>query len=641
MAPERSDELTLQMRAAVAERLRGRGGAGSAPGIQPRPHPQRPAPLSFAQQRLWLLHELFPDGLGYNVPSTHRLQGPIEVDALRRALSEVLRRHEVLRSTFDRDRDGHPVQVVRPAAPIELPVHRVPAGADPAALAVALVRRPFDLRSGPLLRADLLRLDTDHHVLVLCAHHIAVDQWSLEVLYAELSRLYPVLVAGQRAGREAELPALRLQYADYAVWQREHLTTDRLRPHLDFWHEHLDGVPEQRLRIDRPRPGTQSFAGARLRRRVPEPVLRKLREVSARHGATTFATLLAALHTLLTGYADDPDLTIAIPFGHRSRPELEPLLGFFVNTLPLRTTPAPGRPWADPTFADLLHRSRDVTLDALLHQDLPFDRLVHHLHPQRALSHNPITQVALSHFNTRSSGPRLPGVEVRPFPIEPGTVVFDLDFVMAEYDDGLAIELDYSTDLFDEATARGMLDQFAGLLDRIPADPSRRLGELVPRKLRTSTAGSAAAVQEPGPRSVEAAARTAPRTDTEHALVAIWTKVLGVDAVGTTDDFFAIGGDSLAAARVAALVSRRFGVRVPMRAMFDAPTISRFATEVLAPLLAPRPAPPPERGEPADRTERLARRLAALPEAEARRVLHAARESTGTAGHRPIPQEDQ
>ncbi len=442
-----------------------------APVALPRPLPEAP-PLSFAQQRLWFLDRLLAGGAQYNLPAALRLAGPLRPAALAAALSGVAARHEALRTVYP-EAAGEPVQRVLPAAPVPLP--RIDLAALPAAgreteagrLATAEAARPFDLARGPVLRAALLRLAEGDHVLFLSLHHIAADGWSIAVLVRELVALY--------GSADATLPPLPLQYVDYALWQRRWLAGAALDSQLAFWRERLAGAPPLlELPTDRPRPPFQRLQGASEEIRLDAGLAAELGALARRSGATLFMVLLAAFQTLLARLSGQDDVVVGSPVAGRRFPELEGLIGLFVNTLALRTDLA-----GDPTFEELLARVRRNTLDAYARQDLPFDRLVEELQPARSLAHAPLVQVTMALQNLPAAAPDPQGLEVRPFPFERRAAQFDWSLTWEEAPgSGLAGELVYDTDLFTPATARRALARLVRLLAGAAAEPGRRLSEL-------------------------------------------------------------------------------------------------------------------------------------------------------------------
>ncbi|HEX2191159.1 MAG TPA: amino acid adenylation domain-containing protein, partial [Longimicrobiaceae bacterium] len=430
-------------------------------------------PLSFAQQRLWLVDRLEPGSAAYNMPFAVRLRGPLDARALRRSLAEVARRHEVLRTVFA-EHGGEPVQVVRPAAAVALPLvdlRTLPEArreATAGGLAGAEALRPFDLERGPLLRSTLLRLAEEEHVLLFTLHHVAGDGWSLDVLVREVSALY----AAYAAGEEPSLPELPVQYADYAVWQRERMTESALERHLEYWRERLAGAPPLlEVPTDHARAAGQSARAGSRRFTLGAETTRALRALSRREGATLFMTLLAGWQALLGRYAGQEDVVVGTPVAGRTHAELEGLIGFFVNMLALR-----GELRGDPTGRELLGRVREAALGAYAHQELPFERLVEELGIERSLTHAPLFQATFSlEPEGGDGGPRLGGLALEPFAAGAGIARFDLELTVWEGDEGLRGALVYRDALFEEATAGRMAEHLAVLLEALAADPGRRL----------------------------------------------------------------------------------------------------------------------------------------------------------------------
>jgi amino acid adenylation domain-containing protein len=430
--------------------------------------------LSFAQERLWFLEQLQPESAAYNMPAALRLEGVPRVEALREALSEIVRRHEVLRTTFAQ-RGGEPVQVVHPAAPLPLPLvdlSALPAGTrgeTARRLVAEESRRPFDLAAGPVIRASLLRLDTGEHVLLVTLHHVVSDGWSLGLLVNETSTLYQAFLEG----RPSPLPELAVQYGDFAVWQREWLRGEVLESQLAWWREQLAGVPAVLdLPADRPRPAVRSSRGGRVPVEIPARVARELAALGRARGVTPFMLYLAAFQALLGRLAGREDLVVGTPIAGRVRAELEPLIGLFLNTLALR-----GNLWGDPGFGEQLARVREAALGAYAHQDLPFERLVEELAPERNLTQSPVFQVLFVFQNTPQGVLELPGLTWSPLDSGAGAAKFDLTLNLSEYGDGLAGQLGFHRDLFDEATVRRWAGHLGVLLEGIAREPEKRLSE--------------------------------------------------------------------------------------------------------------------------------------------------------------------
>jgi amino acid adenylation domain-containing protein len=439
----------------------------SAPPIR-RASREQPLPLSFAQQRLWFLDQLEPGSISYNSPLAVRLSGTLDTDALARTLDELTRRHEALRTHFA-ELDGQPVQVVEPVAACRLelvelsdaPSEDVEAAAQ--RLAAQEAARPFDLGRGPLLRATLLQLAETEHVLLVTMHHIISDGWSLGVLVKEVAALYEAFAEG-RPSPLAELP---IQYADFAVWQREWLQGDALENLLDYWRGKLGGaLPELRLPLDHPRPAVRTPSGAHQTRHLPVDLADEVRALSRVEGSTVFMTLLAAFQLLLSRYSQQEDILTGTAIANRNRGETEGLIGFFVNMLVLRTDLS-----GDPTFAELLKRVREVALGAYAHQDVPFERLVEEFAPERSASRTPLVQVAFGLNNSPMPAMHLPGLTLKPLEIEEDAGRFDLTLWLTDDAGTLVATWYYNTDLFEPATIERMHGHFETLLRNITARP--------------------------------------------------------------------------------------------------------------------------------------------------------------------------
>jgi amino acid adenylation domain-containing protein len=429
-------------------------------------------PLSFAQQRLWFLDQLAPGNPVYNVAGAYRLRGPLNVTALEQSLSEIVRRHEALRTTFAAV-DGQPFQRVAPHHILALPVidlRGLPNGEkETRALQLAAedAHCPFDLGQGPLFQVTLVQLAEEDYVLLLKKHHIISDGWSMGVLFRELTALYEAF----SSGRPSPLPELPIQYADFAVWQRQWLQGEVLQRQLAYWKQQLHGpLPVLELITDRPRPPRQSFQGADHSMVLSRTLTEALKALSQQEGITLFMTLLAALQTLLQRYTGQHDILVGSPIAGRDRVRIEGLIGFFLNMLVLRTDLS-----GNPTFRELLQRVREVTLGAYAHQDLPFERLLEELQPERDLSHTPLFQVFFNLLSFTEHRLQLPGLTVTPLKIDNRTANFDLTLYVEEAAEQLTATLNYNTDLFDAATIARMLGHFQTLLAGVVANPDKRL----------------------------------------------------------------------------------------------------------------------------------------------------------------------
>jgi amino acid adenylation domain-containing protein len=433
--------------------------------------------LSFAQQRLWFLDQLEPGSMAYNLPAAVRLSGALDVEALSRALDEVVRRHEALRTSFP-SVGGQPVQVVAPPAPVGLPVVDLSTlddeerGVESRRLLAVWAGEPFDLAAGPLLRVRLVKMEEEAHLLLLTMHHIVSDGWSMQVLVGELTALYSAF----SQGRPSPLPELPVQYADYAAWQRRLLQGEVLESQLAYWRSHLAGAPPAiELPTDKARPRSLSARGAKENFQIPAELTAALKTLGRREGATLFMTLLAAFQTLLQRFSGQDDIVVGLPVAGRRRLETEALVGLFVNTMALRTDLS-----GDPSFDVLLRRVREATLGAYANQDVPFERVVEELRPERSLGRAPLYQVLFTFQNERATadaGEGL-GLAFTPLGLDSDTSKYELALYAEERGGELFCSLVYSTELFEPATARRLAAQFLTLLEGAAEGPHRALSQL-------------------------------------------------------------------------------------------------------------------------------------------------------------------
>jgi amino acid adenylation domain-containing protein len=442
--------------------------------VIPRRPVHSPTAPSFAQERLWLIERLLGRGNVYNtVPTATAIHGPLDVALLERSLNEVVRRHESLRTTFSTV-DGQPAQLIAPAMPITLSVIDLRHLPQPEAEAIRQVRdgarQPFDLAHGPLLCARLFRLDTEHYILLLIMHHLVTDGWSSPVLLQELTTIYKAF----RVGLPSPLPPLPIQYADYALWQRQWLQGGVLESQLEYWRRQMADVPATiDLPIDHPRPPVQSFAGASHQFELSHELTASLKAIGQREGATLFMTILAALTVLLFRYSGQPDIVIGSPIANRTLPETRDLIGCFINTVALRL-----RLFGNPTFRELLARVREVTQAAYAHQDLPFERLVEELQPQRDLSRHPLFQVMFTLQVAAAPARADEVIQLSPVEVDNGVAKFDLTVDLSETAQGLRGIFLYDASLFDAPTRERMLGHFQTLLAGVAAQPDQRLADL-------------------------------------------------------------------------------------------------------------------------------------------------------------------
>ncbi|GMU10103.1 non-ribosomal peptide synthetase/type I polyketide synthase [Corallococcus caeni] len=462
--------------ARLAERVDA-GAAGSSasvlPPLMPVPRDGPSLPLSFSQQSLWFLEQLHPGGSAYNMPSALRLEGRVDMAALEQAFTELVRRHEALRTTFHAD-GGAPLQRIHPPTAFRLAVLDVSSHGAPEAEAHRLAAqeqlRPFDLAAGPLLRAVLIRLGEARHVLVVTMHHIVSDGWSLGVLVREMVALYQAFASGQPCA----LAPLPVQYADHAAWQRAWLQGEALESRIRWWRQQLEGAPAfLTLPTDFPRPPVASFRGDAVPVAMPRALSESLAALCQAEGVTPFMALLAGFQVLLGRYSGQDDVSVGSAMAGRRFAEQEALIGFFVNTLVYRT-----RLHADPTFRELLARVRDTTLEAHAHQDLPFEKLVEALRPERDPSRSPLFQVNFTFQNMPMGTLEAPGLRFEPIPLEGGTGRFDLTLVLTDTPRGLTGVLEYASDLFRPETALRLVTHLHVLLDAALRSPHLRLSEL-------------------------------------------------------------------------------------------------------------------------------------------------------------------
>jgi amino acid adenylation domain-containing protein len=489
LTPEEISRLAMARRA-------GRAAAGGRAAI-PRRSGSGPVPASFAQQRLWLLDRLQPGSAAYNLPVAYRLRGELDRAALARALSELARRHEALRTTFGEE-DGQPMQLVAPAEAGDLALAvedlsaLAPGEREPAAGArlAAEAARPFDLARGPLGRALILRLAADEHRLLLCFHHAVFDGWSMGVLWRELDGLY----AAFRDGRPSPLAEPPLQYPEFALWQRARLAGPELRRHLDFWRDRLADPPSPlELPTDRGRPGQPSDRGEVVVWTLPAPLVERLRRLARRGSGSLFMALLAGFEALLARLSGQNDLLVGVPHAGRGRAELDDVVGFFINALTVRADLRD-----EPSFSALFERTRDQLLGATEHQEAPLEKLLEELQPERSLSRAPLFQVLFNMIDLPAGPPRLAGIEVEVAPLAFHPAKFDFTVYAETRGEEVRLDLLYSADLFERPRMAALLDQYQHLLERFAERPDEPVS-------RSSLVTPAAARVLPDPRAPLAA----------------------------------------------------------------------------------------------------------------------------------------
>ncbi|MFI9050849.1 amino acid adenylation domain-containing protein [Streptomyces sp. NPDC053427] len=476
--------LPEHLRDRMRSRLAGDAGEGRPGRITPVGR-DRELPLSFAQQRLWFLDEFEPGSAEYNSCTSLRLTGELNVPALALALSALVARHESLRTTFDAV-DGRGVQIVGDPFPVPVPVAQVPRAPrdDRDAIVRSLLRaevaRPFDLRTGPLLRALLLKLDEREHILALTIHHIVTDGWSMGIIGRELSALYDAALRPGTAPRAAAalleragLPPQTVQYADFAVWQRDRLSGAELDRQLAYWTGKLDAVTPLELPTDRPRPAVRTSAGAQYLFSLPPETTERLTKAARDRGATLFMAVTALSQLVLSRYAGQSDIAVGTSVSGRDRGEVEGLVGFFVNTLVLREEVDERKP-----FADFLDSVRETVLEAFAHAEVPFERVVDAVITDRDLSRPPLVQAMVSLQNTPAEPLRLSGLTLEDYVFAREQSLFDIDFDFWERDGGLLGAVQYNPDLFDASTVERLCGHLRILADRLTAEPGRPMGRI-------------------------------------------------------------------------------------------------------------------------------------------------------------------
>jgi amino acid adenylation domain-containing protein len=443
----------------------------AAPEQSEGPKPRQrsgPAPLSYSQETLWFLDRLAPGNPTYNVPVAFRLRGELDRDALGRALATVVRRHDTLRTYFGEGDDG-PVQIVLPETPVALEQVDVADEEEAHRRATAIAEQPFDLSTGPLWRATLLRIAPDDHVFAFVVHHIVFDGWSLGIFVEEVRELYNAA----REGREPELEPLPIQYTDYAEWQREWLQGETLEALLDYWRKRLEGLQVLEFPTDRPRPSTLTYGGTFISRTLPYELIERTHELAKQEGTTPFTIAISAFFTLLHRYSGQDDLVLGSPTSNRAQTEVEPLLGFFVNMLVLRADAS-----GDPTFRELVGRLKPVVQEGFTNGALPFETLVDAVHPVRDPSRSPLFQIAASWQNAYGEKLSLAGLEVDQEFLDPGTSRFDISWNMSETRDCIDLWVEFNTQLFDREFVHQLITHYGQLLYAATEDPDQPLSRL-------------------------------------------------------------------------------------------------------------------------------------------------------------------
>jgi len=543
-------------------------------------------PTTVGQQGFWYLDQVQPGNPAYNIAVRFRLQGRLRVEELERALNEVVRRHESLRTVFAVV-DGVPVQVVAPRLSIRLRRDDLRVGSDndrrerARLVATEEARDRFNLAKGPLIRARLLRLDDEEHTLLVTTHHIVSDGWSIGVLTRELGALYDAYCRGL----DSPLPELPLHCGDYAVWQEQWLKSQDLNNDIRFWARKLANLPLLEVPTDRPRPPVQSCNGDIESILLPRALTDGLESLSIQEKATPFMLMLAAFQMLLQRCSGQSDVVVGTVLAGRSRVELEPLIGLFINPLVFRTDLS-----GDPPFLELLTRVRDTVLQAFAHQDVPFERVVDAVQPKRDPSRHPVFQINLLYQRDFVQPFQASGVKLTAIPsVSPGAI-YDLNFFLVERAEGWRASCEYNTDLYERSTTRRLLSQLQSLLEGIAADPTCRISAFpltsqVERDLSVPPADQPAGSTDLALPSSELAqgAYVAPRDPVERRLAELWEGVLGAERISVTTDFFDVGGHSLLAARLVAQVAKVFRKKLSLASLLQAPTIEAMAARLRMP----------------------------------------------------------
>ena len=538
-------------------------------------------PLSFGQQRLWYLHQFEPDSSSNNMPVVVRITGLLNFDALERSLSELVRRHEVLRTTFPSVK-GSPQLVIAPAEPVPLELidlrdlPKSDRDAEAFRLATEEAHKPFDLANGPILRVKLFRLQDEEHLLIWNLHCIVCDGASSDIFYQDLTTIYTAFTAG----KPSPLPELTIQYVDFAHWQRQWLQGDILESQINYWKQKLANLPPPlKLPYDRPHPkGVLTYKGDRCALMLPKSLNVELNRLSQKLGATLFMTLLTAFETLLYRYCGQEDILLNFASAGRAQVETEGLIGFFSNTLIFRTHLTEKL-----TFREALAKVSKAFLEAYAHQDLPFEKLIEELRPNTRQGKS-LFQVKFALNPPWSEGRGMASVKSPDSTftslfgyIYHGKTKYDLTLVMREQDEGLGVVFDYNADIFDASTIQKMLEHFRNLLEGVVANPDCILKDLPMLASGEQLPQSYCNFEDEKIELKIPTQTIEPLDKIESKLVDIWQDILGVDSVGLQDNFFELGGNSLQAVNLFAQIEKQFGNNLPLSTLFQSGTIAQIA----------------------------------------------------------------
>jgi len=543
-----------------------------APPIRPNPG-TGPKPLSFSQDRLWMLHQLNPGAADFNVPYAFRVTGPLDAEVLARSIGEIRRRHEILRTTFTEETGGQTMQAVQEATPFSLPLVDLSTYSPEekerkvASLIDEEAGRPFDISTGPLFRSELLRLDPGDHVFMVTFHHIVFDAWSDGIFFKELDELYKAYSLGE----PSPLKELTIQYADFAEWQHEWVSSGSLDVLLQFWTDTLTEIPAQNFPADFPRLTKGSAILGRKTHLFPESVSGSLKALTAEEGMTDFIVLLAAFYVLLSTYLEADDIYVCAPVANRSRTEIQKLIGYFVNFVIYRADLS-----GDISFRELLGRVCKVSSGVYSHQEMPIQELINRLN----LYHLPLSQIMFSVQNADRYMPKLGGLNVVPLDEQRG-VDFDVFLEIEELKDGLLLNLRYNADLFKSSTMEDLVNDYQAIVKAATENPDRKVSTLLTlgdsRKSQWREKLKAQS-EKAGMRDVSPGDYVAPRDPLELQITQLWESLLGRSRIGVTDNFFELGGKSLIALQMVSQIQEALGKSLPVSALAEAQTIEQIAS---------------------------------------------------------------
>ena len=549
------------------------------PPIQPRNH-DRELPLSWSQERLWFFNQLEGESSTYNMSGAFRISGNLDINALSQAFSEILRRHEILRTSFQIV-NGAPVQVIHPEATIKLNLVDLQQYPEQERqnliekLKIEVATTPFNLENAPLIRCSLLHVSAKEYILLPAMHHIVSDGWSIGILIQELSTLYQAF-SEEKASPLTELP---IQYGDFAIWQKQCLSGEILETQLNYWKQKLDGVPKQlNLPIDHPRTPLISFKGKQESFELNPELTQKLKQLTLESGTTLYMTLMAAFKILLCYYSQQEDIVVGSPIANRNNKTLEPLIGLFLNTLVLRTDLS-----GNPTFIELLSRLRNNCLQAYENQDVPFQQIINELNIERDPSLPALVQAAFIFQNTPKISLEIPDLTISEIKIKSQAAKTDLTLSMEEKGEKIIGDFEYSTDLFEAKTIAQIIDNFCKIIEIIVVNQEQTISEIIlaltsdTLPLKTNGKIEPKTLTTPKLEISQEYEYIPPRTQTEHKLVQIWSSLLNVDSIGIKDNFFDLGGHSLLAVRLMSEIQQKFDKNLPLAALFQSPNIEKLA----------------------------------------------------------------